>query len=199
MKTKLFKHKFAVLILLTFLSVLGGQKEVFAHCDSYDGPVILDAINALKTNNLNLVLKWVEPKYENEIKNLFNKTYSLKSGDKEIYQIVEKHFFETLVRLHREGEGAPFTGLKAAGTTAPIVKMADGALNDQNIDDLLGKLNAHINKVIQEKYKNVIELGKVKEESLEKGRQYVKAYVDYVHTLEAIHKGIETDHSSHNH
>ncbi|MGE0088897.1 MAG: DUF6448 family protein [Bacteroidales bacterium] len=199
MKTKSLTHKFAVLILLTFLAVFGGQKKVFAHCDSYDGPVILDAVNALKTNNVNLILKWVEPKYEIEIKNLFSKTYSLKSGDKEIYQIVEKHFFETLVRLHREGEGAPFTGLKAAGTTTPIVKMADGALNDQNIDDLLSKLNAHINKVIQEKYKNAIELGKVKEESLEKGRQYVKAYVDYVHTLEAIHKGIETDHSSHNH
>src|SRR5690606_41839887 len=87
-----------------------------AHCDSYDGPVIKDALKAFDKNKVELVLKWVEKEHEAEIKNLFTKTYALKNSDAEIYQIVEKHFLETLVRLHREGEGAPYTGLKPAGS-----------------------------------------------------------------------------------
>lgn len=172
---------------LVSLLMLFGTLQVSAHCDSYDGPTIKDAIKALETNNVNLVLKWIKLEQEQEVISLFNKTYSLKNGDKEVYAIVEKHFFETLVRLHRETEGAPYTGLKPAGTTKPIVQLSDKALEHKDIDDLLEKLNNHIGKVIRGKYEKVAELDKVKNESPEKGREYVEAYVDYTHTLEAIH------------
>ena len=126
------------------------------------------------------------------------KTYALKSGDKEVYDIVEKHFFETLVRLHRETEGYPYTGLKPAGTTKLIVQLSDRAIERKNIDDLLGKLNNHIGKVIIEKYEKVAALDKVKNDTPEKGREYVKAYVDYTHTLEAIDDMVEQGgHSAH--
>jgi len=157
-----------------------------AHCDSYDGPVIQDALKAFEKNNVEFVLKWVEEEHEAEIKNLFAKTVALKGGDQEIYQIVEQYFLETLVRLHREGEGAPYTGLKPAGSTAPIIAMADNALEKNEVDRLLTNLNNHIQKVIREKYEKVADLKKVKDESLEKGRAYVAAYVDYTHTLEGI-------------
>lgn len=171
-----------VILLLTI-----GSLPASAHCDSYDGPTIKDALKALETNNVQLVLKWIEPAHEKEIISLFNTTYSLRHGDKQVYDIVEKHFLETLVRLHRETEGAPYTGLKAAGTTKAINQMSDQALERKDIDDLLGKLNNHIGQVIKEKYENVAALDKVKNESPEKGREYVEAYVDYTHTLEAIH------------
>lgn len=158
-----------------------------AHCDSYDGPTIKDALKALETNNVQLVLKWIEPAQEKEIISLFNTTYSLRNGDKKVYKIVENHFLETLVRLHRETEGAPYTGLKAAGTTKVINQLSDQALETKDIDGLLGKLNNHIGQVIKEKYEKVAALDKVKNESPEKGREYVEAYVDYTHTLEAIH------------
>lgn len=47
--------------------------------------------------------------------------------------------------------------------------------------------------------KKVIELDKVKNESLEKGRAYVAAYIDYTHTIEAIHDIIDqsSGHSVH--
>src|SRR5690606_15499257 len=64
--------------------------SAFAHCDSYDGPVIKDALKALDQNNVQLVLKWIEPQQENEIIPLFDKTYRLKNGDQEVYDIVEK-------------------------------------------------------------------------------------------------------------
>lgn len=114
--------------VLTSILLLFSSLTASAHCDSYDGPVIKDATKALETNNVNLVLKWITDEQEQEIIPLFNKTYSLKNGDKEVYAIVEKHFFETLVRLHRETEGASYTGLKPAGSTKQIIQMTDSRL-----------------------------------------------------------------------
>lgn len=196
---KSYKSIFSIVLLSLFM--IFGSLPVSAHCDSYDGPTIKDAVKALETNNVNLVLKWITPEQEKEIIPLFNKTYSLKTGDKEVYEIVEKHFFETLVRLHRETECAPFTGLKPAGTTKKIVQLSDQALESKNIDDFLVKLNTHIGKVIKEKYEKVVALDKVKNDSPEKGREYVEAYVDYTHTIEAIHDIAEQSggHSAHKH
>lgn len=200
-KPKWGPFKSSLLIGLVLSLMLIFPYKSLAHCDSYDGPVIKDAYKALETNNVNLVLKWISKEQEKEIISLFNKTYKLRSGDKEIYQIVEKHFFETLVRLHRETEGAPHTGLKPAGTTKMIVVLSDKAIETKNVDDLANKLNAHIDKVVREKYKLVASLHKVKDESPEKGREYVKAYVDYTHTLEAIHDILEHGggHAEHKH
>lgn len=188
------------IVFVSFFMIVGSL-PASAHCDSYDGPTIKDATKALETNKVNLVLKWITPDQEKGIIPLFNKTYALKSGDKEVYAIVEKHFFETLVRLHRETEGAPYTGLKPAGTTKPIIQLSDQALESKNIDDLLGKLNNHIGKAIREKYEKVAALDKVKNNSPEKGREYVEAYVDYTHTIEAIHDIVEQGegHSVHKH
>ncbi len=180
--------------LLLFLA----STPAFAHCDSYDGPVIKDAIKALETNDVKLVFKWITPDQEAEITGLFNKVYGLKNGDREIYSIVEKHFFETLVRLHRETEGAPYTGLKPAGTTKQIIVMSDKAIENDDIDKLLAQLNNHIGSVIREKYHKVATLNKVKDNSAEEGRAYVKAYVDYTHSLEALHDILENG-GGHNH
>lgn len=176
-------HSFLWITVLAFFTSL----PVSAHCDSYDGPVIKDAQKALETNQVQLIMKWISPEQEKEIIPLFEKTYSLRSGDKEIYAIVEKHFFETLVRLHRETEGAPYTGLKPAGTTNQIIQLTDRAIESKDVDDLLGKLNNHIGMVIREKYNRLLELDKVKNESPARGREYVAAYIDYTHTIEGIH------------
>lgn len=190
------KKIFPPLFLFILFSI-----PVSAHCDSYDGPVVIDAIKALKTNNVNLTLKWVNKSQEQEIIALFNKTYSLRNGDKEIYAIIEKHFLETLVRLHREMEGAPYTGLKLAGTTKKIIQLSDQAIESENINDLIQKLNNHTEKVIREKYEEVAVLYKLRNVSTEKGRAYVKAYVDYTHTLEALHDILENNNkiSEHKH
>ncbi len=195
---KSFKAAGAVFLLFV-LTVFTGT-SAFAHCDSYDGPVIRDAVKALETNNVNLVLKWITTEQEKEIIPLFNKTSQLKIGDKAVYAIVEKYFFETLVRLHRETEGAPYTGLKPAGTTKQIIQMTDEAIKVGQVDGFLVKLNAHMNKVIREKYQKVSELDQVKDNSKEQGRAFVEAYVDYTHTIEAMHDILEHGggHEGHN-
>ncbi|MFA5656025.1 MAG: DUF6448 family protein, partial [Dysgonamonadaceae bacterium] len=114
-----------VFALALFAILLMSTQSAFAHCDSYDGPVIKDALKALEQQNVELVLKWVEPKYDEIITEKFNQTLKLKGSNKEVNKILETHFLETLVRLHREGEGAPFTGLKPVGSMTPMVEMAD--------------------------------------------------------------------------
>jgi hypothetical protein len=186
-------------VLLMVLTVFVGIPAM-AHCDSFDGPVIKDAQKAFKTNDVNMVLKWVNHEQEQEIISLFRKTYNLKNGDKKVYGIVEKHFLETLVRLHRETENAPYTGLKPSGSTKMIVQLGDAAIAEGSVDDLAGKLNNHIEQVVRKKYNRVASLKKVKDDSVGLGREYVEAYVDYTHTLEAIHNILEHGsgrHASH--
>ena len=188
-KIKILKRR-AVPVLLTAIILLLSQ-PLFAHCDSYDGPLIKDALKSLESNNIKPVLKWIDEKYEPEITGLFNKTVSLRGGDKEVYAIVEKYFLETLVRLHREGEGAPYTGLKPAGSASPIIVMADQAIASGEVNTLTNKLDAHLNKVLTDKYNEVMEKSLKKDNSTTEGREYVKAYIEYTHFLEAINAIIE--------
>src|SRR5690554_4083405 len=198
MKTlKKFKMRLSKITLLLGAMVIFSA-PAFAHCDSYDGPVIQDAYKALETKESAYIMKWVGTEHEPEIKQLFDKTIDLKNGDTEIYSIVEKHFLETLVRYHRETEGAPYTGLKPAGSTAPIVQMADNSIANNDVEHLLTALDKHIKTVVQEKYDKVMELEKVKENSVAEGRRYVAAYVDYTHTLEAL-EAVLSHQDAHNH
>jgi hypothetical protein len=102
-----------------------------------------------------------------------------------------------LVRLQCETEGAPYTGLKPAGTTKAIIKMSDNALNSDDINKLTEKLNTHIGNIAWSKYEKAASLSKIKDESTETGRQFVKAYVDYTHTLEVSHDIQEHGVASH--
>lgn len=200
MKTIYKKMKKSILTLITLLTIsfIFFQGNAFAHCDSYDGPVIQDALKAIESGDVQPVLKWIEKDYEKEIVALFNKTTALKDQDGEIYEIVEKHFLETLVRVHREGEGAPFTGLKPAGTTSKIVVWSDEALAQGDVNELADKIAAHLVNEIQSKFERAVKTGKKKDLSVEDGRAFVEAYVDYTHYVEGIH-GMIAGEGGHSH
>ena len=189
LSTKSAKTLF-VLSLIALFSMVSIQ-PASAHCDSFDGPALIDAAKALETNNVELIKKWVRAEDEAIVVPLFHKTYSLKDGDAGIYEIVKTHFYETFVRLHREMEGATFTGLKAAGTTAQITVMSDKALESGDFNRLLTALNKHVNGQLTEEYEKTAALYKVKDRSVEDGRAYVEAYVDYTHAVEAVHDILE--------
>ncbi len=190
LSTKSAKTLF-VLSLIALFSMVSIQ-PASAHCDSFDGPALIDAAKALETNNVELIRKWIRAEDEATVVPLFHKTYSLKDGDAEIYEIVKTHFYETFVRLHREMEGATFTGLKPAGTTAHITVMSDKALENGDFNSLLIALNKHVNGQLTEKYDKTAALYKVKDRSVEEGRAYVEAYVDYTHAVEAVHDLLES-------
>ena len=176
-----------VVLLLSVLFILFAAPQMAsAHCDSYDGPVIKDALKALEQQNVELVLKWVEPKYDKIITEKFNQTLKLQGSNEEVNEIIRTHFLETLVRLHREGEGASFTGLKPIGSMTPMVEMADNSLDKNDIDYVVNKVNNHLGEVLRERFTKAMELSKSKDNSVEQGRAYVEAYVEYTHTLEAL-------------
>jgi hypothetical protein len=89
--------------------------RAFAHCDGLDGPVVKAAQRALETRNPALVLIWVQEKDEREIQNAFEQALAVRELSSQAKALADRFFFETLVRVHRAGEGAPFTGLKPAG------------------------------------------------------------------------------------
>src|SRR5690625_7772845 len=93
---------------------------------------------------------------------------------------------ETLVRVQREGEGAPYTGLNPAGSVTPFVRLADRSIEDGDLDHVLSSVGSHIRHALADKFAKVRELSKIKDRSVEDGRAYVAAYVDYTHTLEGI-------------
>ena len=187
-KAKMFAFTLFAIILLS-------TQSAFAHCDSYDGPVIKDALKALEQQNVELVLKWVEPKYDEIITDKFNQTLKLKGNDEEINKILETHFLETLVRLHREGEGATFTGLKPVNSMTPMVEMADNSLEKNDIDYVVNAVNSHLGEVLKERFAKTMELSKTKSNSVEQGRAYVEAYVEYTHTLEALEQILHGSHA----
>ena len=116
---------------------------VLAHCDGMDGPVVKAAQRALAEGNVNLVLIWVQPGDEGAIKTAFQKTLAVRKLSPEARELADMYFFETLVRIHRAGEGAPYTGLKPAGRDlGPIIPAADKAIAEGKVEPLLKLLPA---------------------------------------------------------
>jgi len=67
------------------------------------------------------------------------------------------HFFETLVRIHRAGEGAPYTGLKPAGRDlGPAIPAADKALESGSSEQLVKLLTDTVRNGVHERFKDVI-------------------------------------------
>lgn len=160
-----------------------------AHCDTMDGPVVVEAKAALTKGDPTPVLKWVQPAAEEEIKAAFSKTVAARAKGTEAQEVADRWFLETLVRLHRAGEGAPYTGLAPAGTDpGPAVKGADKALETGSVDDLTKEVAAVVETGIRSRFTKAMELKKHAAESVEAGRQYVAAYVDYVHYVERLHE-----------
>lgn len=94
-----------------------------------DGPVILAARAALEQKDITPVLKWVQKDDEGQIKAAFTRTLAVRAKGPEARDLADQFFFETLVRIHRAGEGAPYTGLKPAGTPVePAIEAADKAI-----------------------------------------------------------------------
>ena len=171
-----------------------------AHCDSLDGPVVVTAKTALEKGDVTPILKWVRPADEGEIRDAFQKTLAVRGKGAEVKELADRYFFETLVRVHRAGEGAPYTGLKATVAEAgPAVVAADKALETGSVESLVSAVKHHVAEGIETRFRRAAELRKHADENVEKGRQFVAAYVDYVHYVEGIHAAAEKEPEHHGH
>jgi len=159
----------------------------FGHCDTLDGPLIQLARKALDTGNVNHVLPWVPAVSEAEVKHAFEHAQSVRKLDKKARELADRYFFETLVRVHRASEGAPYTGLKPAGLDlGPAVPAADRALEDGSIDAVVKLLTEAIRRGVHEHYHAAIERKDFDANDVRAGRRYVEAYVPYVHYVERL-------------
>jgi hypothetical protein len=179
-------QQISLAILILALSVFPSA-QVRAHCDTLDGPVVETAKLALQKGDVTPVLKWVNKESEKEIRDAFVLTSKVRTQGEDARKLADLHFFETLVRVHRAGEGEPFTGLKPAGTIDPAFKAADKALQEGKIDELAAELTNSVQDGIRKRFAEVIEKKKHAEDSVEAGRAYVAAYVDYAHFVESLH------------
>lgn len=178
----------AVIIL-----VLGTAGNVLAHCDALDGPVINLARQALAKGDVKIILPWVAADKEAEIRKSFDLAMAVRGKGEKEKELADMYFFETLVRVHREGEGAPYTGLKPAGLDlGPAIPAADKALESGDPSPLLKLMNEKIHAGIHKYYMEAKEKKAHAGESVEAGRAYVQAYVPYLHFVERLYMDATT-------
>jgi hypothetical protein len=170
---------------------------VSAHCDTLDGPVVMTAKAALEKGDVTPVLKWVRKEDEKEIREQFKKTLTVRAQGPEAKELTDMYFFETLVRIHRAGEGAPYTGLKPAGMVEPSVAAADRAIETGSADNLVKMVNDAAAAGIRERFARVKETKKHADESVEAGREFVEAYVDFTHYVERLHRDVSASGAHH--
>jgi hypothetical protein len=166
--------------------------EVLGHCDGMDGPVVKAAQRALAKGDANLVLIWVQANDEAEIRKVFAKTMAVRKLNAEARELADLYFFETLVRIHRAGEGAPYTGLKPAGRDlGPAIPAADKAIETGAVEPLVKLITSESANGIRERFQKVTAAKKFNGEDVKAGREYVKAYVEFVHYVEGIHESVQ--------
>lgn len=183
--------RFLTVVIHSAVALLLCSGVAYSHCDSMDGPVVKAAQKALETGNVGLVLIWVQGKDEAVIKEAFKKTLSMRTLTPEAKEFADMYFFETLVRIHRAGEGAPYTGLKPAGSEIESgIKAADEAIAQGSVDSLLAELSTTIQRAVLRRFNEVKARSAYTENDIEAGRDYVKAYVEFIHYVERIHQDV---------
>jgi hypothetical protein len=159
-----------------------------AHCDGLDGPVVTAARAALERGDVNRVLVWVQPSDEKEIRAAFDRTRAVRRLAAPARELADQYFFETLVRLHRAGEGAPYTGLKPAGRDlGPAIPAADRALESADPEPLVRLLVEAARAGVLERFKEATSLKPRDAADVARGREYVRAYVEFIHYVERLH------------
>ena len=170
------------------------------HCDSLDGPVVAAARNALVAGNVDLVLPYVPEAAEPEVRDVFDRVLPVRGLDPEATNIADQLFFETVVRLHRAGEGAPYTGLKPAGLPhGPAQPLAEQAVATGSPDALADLLAGVLRDELEQRLDHVVALGTSKDRSLADAREYVEAVLGFEvyshHLLQAMQARPHGEHA----
>jgi hypothetical protein len=153
-----------------------------------DGPVVKAAMKALDTREVRIILPFVSEESEAEVTEAFEKVIKVRAHSPEAKDVADRHFFETVVRIHRAGEGAPFTGLKPAGLGhGPVVPVAEKAIEDGSAEELVKLLKDTVEEQIRERFEHVMRLKReVPGNDVTEMREYVEAMLSleaYSHEL----------------
>jgi hypothetical protein len=147
-----------------------------------DGPVVKAAIKALDSGDVSVVLPFVPEEGEAEVTAAFERVTKARAHSPEAKDVADRHFFETVVRIHRAEEGAPFTGLKPAGLGhGPVVPVAEEAIETGSSEELVKLLTGTVEEQLRERFERVMRL---KSEAVGKGVKEMREYVEAMLGLE---------------
>lgn len=184
--------KLTALITALFFAGLFLPQSASAHCDSMDGPVVLAARDALETGDVNKVLIWVNEAQEQEVIESFQQTLEVRSENDKVRKLADRYFFETVVRLHRESEGAPYTGLKPAGTDfGPAIPAADQALASGSLAEVRDLVVEKFEAGLHAYFEEVMNAKDFNPDNIEAGREFVHKYVQFMHYVEPVYETVE--------
>lgn len=189
MKTK--NHWLSILfaVFCSTIPLMQGH-EALGHCDTLTGPVVLAAQEALNKGDITPVLQWVKKDQEKEVSQAFKRTMAVREKGADIKELADMYFYETLVRLHRAGEGAPYTGLMHE-KSEPATMMADEALQKGSAELLQKMLGKQVSDGLSYRFNAALDKKKRSVQSVEAGRAYVAAYIEYTHYVEGIMQVIQ--------
>lgn len=188
--------RFPSAFLFSLVWLCGAPERVAAHCDGLDGPVVLAARKALEKGNVNLALTWVQPDDEAAVKAVFLEALAVRKLGPQAKELADRHFFEAVVRLHRAGEGAPYTGLKPAGQDlGPAIPAADKAVDSGSARPLAEMIDRAVHNGLEERLRRVLAKRGHAPDDLAAGREFVAAYVEWVHYVEGLYQAAKPAHS----
>lgn len=144
------------------------------HCDSMDGPVVVAAREALDREDVDAIVPYVPLEAEEELRAAFDLAVKARTQGPEARTVADRFFFETAVRLHRAGEGAPFTGLKPAGLdVGPAIPAALRAIDTASPRPLESFLVEAIRREVAARLVALFSAKEQAAESPEAARRYV--------------------------
>jgi hypothetical protein len=184
-----------IVLLITLAVVVAAPGAAAAHCDTLNGPVIQAARLALKAGDVTPVLKWVPAAAEPEVRAAFAKTIEVRQSGGAARDLADTWFFETLVRVHRAGEGEPYTGLKPAAAD-PVLESADRAIETASPDALVTLVTGHVAEGLRARFSRTLDASRHADHTVEAGRAYVAAYVELLHYVEALHNAGAGGHAA---
>lgn len=164
------------------------------HCDAMDGPVVKAALAALAASDVRVVLPFVDEAGEAEVRALFDEVSAVRPQGGIAGEIAERLFLETVVRLHRATEGAPFTGLKPAGLDhGPVIPVAERAIATGSPEELVHELSRRLEDEVKARLDNVMALKARSDEGLREARRYASAMLELQVWSNQVYRSLQAD------
>lgn len=151
------------------------------HCDTLDGPVVSAARLALADDDVDLILPYVPEDGEGEIRAAFDLARRARQQGVEAREVADLYFFDTVVRVHRRGEGAPHTGLKPAGLDAgPVIPLAEKAVASGDPGALIALLSDAVRQQVQDRLAGVVAFAGHADEGVPAARAFTSARLGFL-------------------
>lgn len=178
------------------LGALALSRSASAHCDTTHGPVVTAAREALDAGSVDLVLHWVRPEDQPLVRSAFDHTMDVRVLGADAQDLADRYFFETLVRIHRAGEGAPYTGL-LEGEPEPIIAATDRALEHGSTVELERVLVGAVRAGLAQRFAAANEAKDFQPGDVTSGRAFVAAYVPLTHWVEGVYEAASGEAEHH--